>query len=121
MKLSSDSRKWISTVVAALLVIAAVPLIVMIGCNMDMSATGGVCAHGAEILTSACSGTYVLMQHVAAAVVASGFSLTLLVLLVAFMAAAIVLGPTVQSRALVLAPATPPPPPEDPLGVRLTL
>ena len=120
LRLSTDSRKWISTVMAALVVIAAVPILVMIGCSMDMS-MGAACSHGVEVLTSACGGTYVLMQNVASAVVTSGFSILLFALLALFMMAVMVLAPASQSRAYVLVPANPPPPPEDPLGVRLRL
>ncbi len=121
LRLSADSRKWISTVMAALVVIAAVPVLVMIGCSMDMSATGGVCSHSMEVFTAACGGTYVMLQNAAAALVTSGLSTLLFALLALFMMAVIVLAPASQSRAYVLVTANPPPPPEDPLGVRLTL
>ena len=110
-----------STLLAAFVVISAVPVIVMIGCTMNMSALGTSCTHGMEVLSSACGGTYVLMQNAAAAVVTSGFSALLFALLAIFMMAAFVMAPEARSRAFVLVPANPPPPPEDPLGVRLTL
>lgn len=119
MRLSPDSRKTMSTVLAALLVISVVPIVVMIGCTMDMSAMGG-CSHAVEVFNSICGGTYMVGQQVAA-VVASGFSAILFALIAVFMMAVLFFAPVSRSRAFVLAPANAPPPPEGPLGVRLTL
>jgi hypothetical protein len=109
-----------STVLAALVVISAVPVIVMLGCTMDMSSSGGTCSHAMEMFSSACGGTYVLSQQ-AMGVLASGLSTIIFALLAVFMMAVFVMAPAARSRAFVLMPANPPPPPECPLGVRLTL
>ncbi len=110
----------ISAVMAAIVVIAAVPVVIMLGCTMNMSMSTG-CSHTIGMVVSgACGGVQVLTQQLTA-LVASGFSAVLFALLAVFMMAVLLLAPTARSRAFVLASANPPPTPEDPLGVRLRL
>ncbi len=125
MRFDAPTRKMLALGLTALVVLAAIPVAFMVGCNMPMTGTGATdCADHAltigQVFKQACSGV-IVTTHGVEGLAASSMSLLLLVIAAAFAAVAMLRMAESRERAHVFVPIAPPPPPEDPLGERLTL
>ncbi|TLM97915.1 MAG: hypothetical protein FDZ75_03535 [Actinobacteria bacterium] len=108
--------------VATAVVLMMVPAVYMVGCSMPM--VGNACTamfgHVQTAINQACDGTLVTAQG-PAAVLSAGLSTLLFALALALAAGLSMLFEAASRPALVPLRIEPPPPPEDPLGTRLTL
>ena len=125
MRFDAPTRKTLGIVLATLVVLAAVPVAFMVGCNMAMQGVGGTDCVGhpltiGQVFKQACSGT-IITTHGMEGVAASGITLLLLTMLAAFAAVVMLRMTESREQAYVFVPISPPPPPEEPLGMRLTL
>lgn len=118
---SANSRR---TLVALAIVVAFVAIVVptcrMVGCSMEM---GGAMPFGHQDVAgffSDCGGTYVLSGP-PTAVVPSGADALTVALVSAVTAALALFVPVLPTGRIALTAVDPPPPPEPPLGVRLSL
>lgn len=121
MELTARTKRIVTTVVAITMVAFMVPAAIMIGCDMPM--TGAVCQTAMDNIvhiSNACTGTWV-QTHGLDGVAAAGLSTLLFALALALVATVRFLFEGRSEAMLVPARAGPPPPPTDPLGVRLTL
>ena len=122
MKLDQQTRKSVTVIVIAILAMALMPMLVMVGCSMPM--VGNLCEHGiplGPIISSACGGIYQVLSTDLTSVAASGFTSLLIALFAAIAAVTLILAPASRERAVVPVRIEPPPEPDDPLGERLTL
>jgi hypothetical protein len=114
-----DKRRKITAVLLAVAMLAvAVPTYVMVGC--DMGGCAGMTSISTQLGTSfgnACDGEWLANSTVTGVV--PGGSLTVLLTLIAAMAAAVALfSPSLALRPVRLVRANAPPPPLDPRGER---
>jgi hypothetical protein len=114
-----DKRRRIMAVLLAVAMLAvAVPTYVMVGC--DMGKCDGMTSISTQLGTSfgdACDGTW-LASATVTGVIPGGF-ITILLTLIAAMAAAVALfSPSLELRPVRLVRANAPPPPLDPRGER---
>ena len=125
MRFDAPTKKMLAVVLTALVVLAAVPVAFMVGCNMPMMGTGASDCLGhsltiGQVIKQACSGV-IVTTHGVEGLAASSMSLLLLVIAAAIAMVAMMRTAESRERAYVFVPISPPPPPEDPLGMRLTL
>jgi hypothetical protein len=122
MRFDAPTKKMLAVVLTALVVLAAVPVAFMVGCNMPMSGTDclGHSLTIGQVIKQACSGV-IVTTHGVEGLAASSMSLLLLVIAAAIALVAMMGMAESRERAYVFVPIAPPPPPEDPLGMRLTL
>lgn len=121
------TRMPFSLAIVMIVMAASVPVVAMIGCSMEMSAplsmARTMCAHieaAGTFISQACGGTYVALDGLVDSIAPdAGFSVTLLAAL-AVAAMMFVVSPA-RTIAPVPIRAEPPPPPEDPLGSRLSI
>lgn len=123
------SRMRTGVIAIILIVVAvAVPAVTMVGCNMEMSApisfTETLCGHiegFGQFISEACGGTYLIIDGLGDSIASSGQFLFNLMAALAVAVAMLFVMPTVREHSAVLVPVAPPPPPEDPLGQRLSI
>lgn len=119
-KLLNSKRALLVLIVVVAFVAVVVPTCRMIGCNMKMGAITPFGHHTLPGMYSTCGGEMVF-NSVPQAVVPSGADSLTVALIGAVLAAVALLSPRSQSRFVPVRAQAPPPPPEDPLGTRLTL
>lgn len=98
------------------IVVVALPIYRMVGCDMDMNAMRIVPMHGSW-LSAPCPGTWEVSSAPASTLPSGGDSL-LLVFVAALAAMVLMLAPQVVSLPVLMRVSDPPPPPEEPLGAR---
>lgn len=118
----NDSRKMLLAVMLVIAVLAvAIPTCEMIGCDMGMC--GGmmrITTHPGPVASDPCSGTWISNSSIIGVMPAE--FLSLLVVLIAAMSAALLLfSPRAQFQPVRLVEANAPPPPLDPRGERFLL
>ncbi|HET6352429.1 MAG TPA: hypothetical protein VFG89_09945 [Coriobacteriia bacterium] len=115
MKLASTNRK---ALIALAIVVAFVAIVVptcrMVGCSMGAMPLNGM---GMAGFWGTCGGSFVT-SAAPAAVVPSGADALTLALVSVLAAALIAFQPKVRVVRITSHPSDPPPPPEDPLGMR---
>jgi hypothetical protein len=123
VKFDEPTKKTLAVVLTAVVVLAAVPAAFMVGCNLPM--IGNDCLGHAmtigQTLSRACSGIFVT-THAVEGLAAGGVTFLLLLMFAAALGSVLVMRTReAGERAYVFVPVVSPPPPEDPLGERLTL
>lgn len=111
-----------SIVVATAVVAMLLPAVFMLGCTMPMTKAlcGNISQNAGAVFSQGCDGI-VFATEGPAAVASAGLSTLLFALALALVGATSMLFQVSSRPALLPALAEPPPPPESPLGVRLTL
>jgi len=116
-----DNRKALIAVAIAIAFVAVViPTCRMVGCSMDMGSMGsmGMVHMGTGLgMSPSCDGELSTTQG-PLAVVPLGAEVLVLVLMAALTVGTMFFSPHTVSRLVLVPDATPPPPPEDPLGER---
>jgi len=117
-----DNRKaLIAFAIIIACVAVAVPTCRMVGCQMETMGYMPFTHLGDGLaLSSDCGGAWSILD-VTVGVVPLGLEALALALFAAFAAVAVLMRPQVVARPVRILDATPPPPPERPLGTRLTL
>lgn len=118
-----DNRKALIALAIAIAFLAvAIPTCRMVGCSMESGSMASMdmmhMGSGAELgFFSTCGGEYSTTEG-PLAIVPLGADVLVLAFAAACVAAGALASPMTVSRPVLVADATPPPPPEDPLGVR---
>ena len=122
MRFDAPTKKTLAVALTALVIVAAIPVAIMVGCNMPMVVNACLGHHMTigQVFSEACTGIFV-STHAIEGIAASSMSILLLVLSAAFAMVVLLKAAESRGRAFVFVPVAPPPPPEDPLGQRLTL
>lgn len=122
-QLANNRKALIAITVAIMFVTVVVPTCRMVGCSMEMGGSAGMMHHmgAAPMMSSTCGGEYTTTDGSPLGVIPVGIDALILALFATLLVARALFATELQSRSLVVAYATPPPPPETPLGVRLRL
>ena len=115
-----NRRALIALAIVVAFVAIVVPTCRMIGCSMSAGAAMPFGHQSMPGFFGDCGGTWVTTTSPSAIVPASGDALTL-TLVSAVVAALALFRPHLASQPVRIAPAEPPPPPDDPQGERLRL
>ena len=115
------TRKAMIVLAIVIAVVAVVvPTCRMVGCSMSVGSTMPWGHHSVPGLFGDCGGEYVV-NSAPTAVVPSGADALTVAMMSAVVAAVALCAPRMASRSVRIAYATPPPPPDDPRGMRLRL
>lgn len=121
-RLANNRKALIALTVAIAFVAVVVPTCRMVGCSMDMGSLGMTHHLGSTpAMNSTCGGEYTTTDGSLLGVIPVGIETLILALFATLLAARALFATVMQSRVLSVAYATPPPPPDSPLGVRLRL
>lgn len=113
-------KAMIAFAIVIAFVAVVVPTCRMVGCSMSVGSTMPWGHQPMAGLFGDCGGQYVV-NGTPAAVVPSGADSLTVALLAAVVAALALLSPRIASRPALIPDATPPPPPEEPRGMRFRL
>lgn len=122
-QLVNNRKALIALTVAIAFVAVVVPTCRMVGCSMDMGGSAGMMHHMGSVpmMSSTCGGEYSTTDGSPLGVVPVGVEALILALFATLLGVRALFATVMQSRSLVVAYATPPPPLESPLGTRLRL
>lgn len=122
-RLANNRKALIALTVAIAFVAVVVPTCRMVGCSMEMGSSAGMMHNlgSAPLMSSTCGGEYTTTDGSVLGVIPLGIDALILALFATLLAARALFATAMQSRSLAVEYATPPPPPETPLGVRLRL
>jgi len=115
--LRNNRKALIAFAIIIAFVAIVVPTCRMVGCQMEMGYMPFMPAGQAFALFSDCGGVW-SVSDVPVGVVPVGLETLVLALFAALAAGLVLFQPQLVARPVRIVDATPPPPPEDPLGVR---